>query len=61
MQLIQRYQSHKVDFTAYVLQRDYPPAWEFNLYIFIFYLVEVLFGESVLRGVVDRGDSAALR
>ena len=36
-----------------------PPEWEFNSYFF--YLVKVLFGESVLRGVVDRGDSAALR
>lgn len=49
----------KVDFTAFGLQRDYPPEWEFNSYFF--YLVKVLFGESVLRGVVDRGDSAALR
>ena len=33
MQLIHRNRntlSHKIDFTAYGLHRDYPPAWELN-------------------------------
>ena len=59
MQSIQQYSSHKIDFMVYGLQRDYRQSG--SLIRIFFYLVKVLFGESVLRGVVDRGDSAALR